>query len=176
MSTTLNKITIRKVFGAIPTVAQNIVDPVTKEKKSVMTLPAELPLMRVYGQATGFRVATSQYGDSAVFKGIFKAVNADTGEVFSAGECCLPKMLESQLSGVLNEADGAEFAFDISAMPSKNAFGYEYKIKSLIEVADAPIISALEEKMGMLALPNKATAPAKAAVKPAAKGGKKGGK
>lgn len=152
---TLNKISIRKVYGAIPTVAQTIVDPVDKTKKTINILEHETPLMRVYGQATGFRVATSQYGDSAVFKGIFKAVNAETGEVFSAGECCLPKMLESQLSGILHQADGAEFAFDISAVPAKNAYGYEYKVQSLIETADAPIINALEEKLGMLALPDR---------------------
>jgi hypothetical protein len=167
-ATTLSKITIKKVFGNIPTITKTITDPVDKTKKDVVMLEEELPLMRVYGQATGFRVATSQYGDSCVFKGVFKAVNAETGEVFTAGECCLPKMLESQLSGVLHESEGAEFAFDIFATPSKNAFGYEYKIKSLMEVADAPVISAIEERLGMLALPNKAAKVAPAA-KPAAK-------
>jgi len=150
---TLSKITVRKVFGAIPTVPREV-EEADGTKKTVMVLEDEMPLMRVYGQATGFRVAPSQYGDSCVFKGIFKAINAETGEMFGAGECCLPKMLESQLSGILGDSDGAEFAFDIFAIPAKNAFGYEYKVKTLIETVDAPIITALEEKMGMLALPD----------------------
>jgi hypothetical protein len=160
---TLTKITIRKVFGVIPTESREIKEA-DGTKKTVMVLPDEIPLMRVYGQANGFRVATSQFGESCVFKGIFKAVNADTGEVFSAGECCLPKMLESQLSGILEDSDGAEFGFDILATPAKNAYGYEYKVKTLIETADAPVISAIEEKIGTLALPHK-----QEAVKPAAK-------
>ena len=61
----------------------------------------------------------------------------------------------------------AEFAFDILATPAKNAYGYEYKIQSLMEVQDAPVISAIEEKLGMLTLPNKAEKPA-----PKAKGKK----
>lgn len=164
---TLSKITIRKVFGAIPTVAREIKEA-DGTKKMVMVLEQEIPLMRVYGQATGFRVATSQYGDSCVFKGIFKAHNADTGEVFSAGECCLPKMLEAQLSGILDESDGAQFAFDIYATPAKNAFGYEYRVKTLIETADAPVITAIEEKIGMLALADHSKKTAEP-VKPAAK-------
>jgi len=169
---TLSKITVRKVFGAIPTVPREVKEA-DGTKKTVMVLEDEMPLMRVYGQATGFRVATSQYGDSCVFKGIFKAINAETGEMFGAGECCLPKMLESQLSGILGDSDGAEFAFDIFAIPAKNAFGYEYKIKTLIETVDAPIITTLEEKMGMLAL----SAPtAKAAPVAAARGKGKGKK
>jgi len=169
---TLSKITVRKVFGAIPTVAREVKEA-DGTKKTVMVLEQETPLMRVYGQATGFRVATSQYGDSCVFKGIFKAVNMDTGEAFGAGECCLPKMLESQLSGILADSEGAEFAFDVFAIPAKNAFGYEYKVKTLIETVDAPVISALEEKMGMLALPGPTEKPAgKPAAKPAAANGK----
>jgi hypothetical protein len=160
-ATTLSKITIRKVFGTIPTKTKTIIDPVDKSKKDIVMLEDDLPLMRVYGQATGFRVATSSFGDSCVFKGAFKAINAETGEVFTAGECCLPKMLESQLSGVLNSAEAAEFAFDVLAVPAKNAFGYEYKVQSLMEVQDAPVISAIEEKLGMLALPNKAQAKGK---------------
>lgn len=168
---TLSKITVRKVFGAIPTVPTEVKEA-DGTKRTVMTLPKEMPLMRVYGQASGFRVATSQYGDSCVFKGIFKAINADTGEMFSAGECCLPKMLESQLSGILGDSDGAEFAFDIYATPAKNAFGYEYKIKTLIETVEAPIITTLEQKMGMLALPKSADSEA-ATSTPTAKSGRK---
>ena len=144
----LSKITIKGVYGDI-------------EKPMV-----ETAIMRVYGQATGYKVATSQYGDSLGFTGIFKAVNAATGEMFNAGKCYLPKIIESQLGGILDGANqGAEFAFDISVVPADNAFGYEYRVHSVIEAVEAPVITALEQKMGMLALPDhdkKAPEPAKA--------------
>lgn len=159
MITPLSKITVRKVYGAIATVSKQITDT-DGSKKTVLVLEQETPLMRVYGQSTGFRVATSQYGDSAVFKGIFKAVNLETGEVFSSGECCLPRMIENQMSGVLEGADAeaVEFGFDVLAVPAKNAYGYEYKVQPLMETVDSPVISAIEQKLGMLALPNKAEA------------------
>lgn len=134
----LSKITIKGVCGTI-----------TPPEK-------ETTIMRVYGQATGYKVATSQFGDSLGFTGVFKAINATTGEVFNAGKCYLPKVIESQLGGILDGASdgGVEFAFDISTVPAENAFGYEYRVRSVIEVAESPVISMLEEKMGMLALPN----------------------
>lgn len=157
----INKITVKSVHGAIRTIIQKFVDPVTKEETEVKVLEKETHLMRVYGQATGYRVATSQYGDTSVFKGVFKAVKPDTGEMFMGGECCLPKSVENQLAAILNQADGAEFAFDVWAIPAKNAYGYEYRVKSVpgVDVAPAPVILALEQRMGMLKLENKAAEP-----------------
>jgi hypothetical protein len=150
----INKLTIKSVFGKIPTIIVKSVDPVTKEESDTKVLEKDLHLMRIYGQATGYRVATSQYGDTSVFKGVFKAVNPATGEMSTAGECCLPKSVENQLAAILNAADGAEFAFDVWAIPAKNAYGYEYRVKSVpgVDVAPAPVILNLEAKMGMLQL------------------------
>lgn len=141
MGSPISKITVAKVYGKIKTEAIKI------GGETKLRLKQETPLMRVFGQTTGFRVATSQYGDAAVFKGIFKGINLETGEEFTAGECCLPKILEAQLSGILEDADGAEFGFDILAVPSTNQYGYEYKVKALLEVADAPALTSLEEKI-----------------------------
>jgi hypothetical protein len=150
----INKLTVKSVFGKIPTIIVKVTDPVSKEVSDVVALEKDLHLMRIYGQATGYRVATSQYGDSSVFKGVFKAINPSTSEISTAGECCLPKSVENQLAAILNAADGAEFAFDVWAIPAKNAYGYEYRVKSVpgVDVAPAPVISALEAKMGMLQL------------------------
>ena len=150
----INKLTVKSVYGAIKTIIVDTVDPVTKEKTQTKVLEKETHLMRIYGQSTGYRTATSQYGDTAVFKGIFKAVNAATGEMFTAGECCLPKSVENQLAAILNDSEGAEFAFDVNAIPAKNAYGYEYRVKSVpgVDTKPAPVIAALEAKMGMLTL------------------------
>jgi hypothetical protein len=150
----INKLTVKSVFGKIPTITVKTTDPVTKEVVETKVLEKDLHLMRIYGQATGYRIATTQYGDSSVFKGVFKAVRPDTGEISTAGECCLPKSVENQLATILNSADGAEFAFDVWAIPASNGYGYEYRVKSVpgVDVAPAPVILALEGKMGMLQL------------------------
>ncbi len=149
----ISKISVAKVYGAIKTTAKMVEDPVTKDKKSITVLEHETPIMRLYGSAHSFRVAQSQYGDSAVFKGIFKAVNAETGQVFSSGECCLPKMIEAQLSELLGSTDAVEFAFDISVHPAKNAYGYEYRLQPLMSVKETPVIAALESKLNLSTLP-----------------------
>jgi hypothetical protein len=134
----LSRITIKTVCGEI-----------AKPSKEVL-------LMRVYGQANGFKVATSQFGDSLGFTGVFKAINAETGEEFSAGKCFLPKIVENQLGGILSgqDSNGVEFAFDIGVKPANNAFGYEYVVRPVLAPVESPVIAALEEKMGkMPALP-----------------------
>jgi hypothetical protein len=130
----LSRITIKTVCGEI-------------KKPTKETL-----LMRVYGQANGFKAATSQFGDSLGFLGVFKAVNADTGEEFRAGKCFLPKVVENQLGGILSGSDnnGVEFAFDIGVKPANNAFGYEYVVRPVLAPVEAPVIEALESKMGKL--------------------------
>jgi len=139
----LSRITIKTVCGEI-------------KKPTVETL-----IMRVYGQANGFKVAASQYGDSLGFTGVFKAINAETGEEFTAGKCFLPKIIENQLGGILGGADnnGVEFAFDIGVKPAENAFGYEYVVRSVLAPVEAPVISALEEKMGKLPMLENKAAP-----------------
>jgi hypothetical protein len=176
MASPISKITIAKVYGKIKT------DAVKIDGETKLRLKEDTPLMRVFGQATGFRIATSQYGDSAVFKGIFKGINLETGEEFTASECCLPKILEAQLSGILQDSEGAEFGFDVHAVPAGNQFGYEYKVKALLPVEDAPALTSLEEKINArLALPapakaNPAALAAPAKASNAAKGGKVKGK
>jgi len=130
----LSRITIKTVVGEIP-----------KPTKETF-------LMRVYGQANDFKVATSQYGDSLGFLGVFKAINAATGEEFTAGKCFLPKIVENQLGGILSgeNAGSVEFAFDIGVKPANNAFGYEYVVRPVLAPVEAPVITALEEKMGKL--------------------------
>lgn len=173
----INKLTVKSVYGAIRTILVDVTDPVTKEKTQQKVLEKDEHLMRIYGQSTGYRIASSQYGDSSVFKGVFKAINPSTGETFTAGECCLPKTVEGQLAAILDSAEGAEFAFDVWAVPAKNAYGYEYRVKTVpgVDAKPAPVITALEQRMGMLALENKPNADEESSNPPASnkKGGKK---
>lgn len=148
MSNLLSKISVATVYGRIKTAIKDV----DGEQKKY--LPAPVALMRVIGQCTGFEVKTSQYGDSLKFSGSFKAINLETGEVYHSGACFLPTVLESQLGGVLDSVDsGVEFAVDIAAVPAENSFGYEYRVKTLLEVQEAPVLAAIEQKIAHLALP-----------------------
>ena len=137
----LSRITIKTVYGDI-----------TKPTK-------ETHLMRVYGQCTGFKTASSQYGDSLGFMGQFKAINAVTGEAFTASKCYLPKIVETALGAALQapDSEAVEFAFDISIKPAQNAFGYEYVVRPVIQPKESAVMAALEAEMGMLQLDDKST-------------------
>lgn len=144
IATPLNKISVKSVFGAIP------VQAVKEDGKDVLRLPAAIVVMRVIGQATGYEVKQSDFGDSLKFKGTFKAWNLDTGEVFNSSACFLPNIVEGQLGAVLDEHDAVEFAFDIGVVPAKNANGYEYRVKPLVAATEAPVFAALEAKIAPL--------------------------
>jgi len=137
----LSRLTVKTVFGDID--------------KEIVKKAKKLHLMRVYGQANGFKVATSQYGDSIGFIGQFKAANPETGEMYRSGKCFLPKVVENLLAGALQgeNTEGVEFAFDLFAVPGDNAFGYEYRVETVVEVAESPVLASLEAKMLSLPAP-----------------------
>lgn len=159
----VSKISVATVYGKIKTVIRK-----NEDGEEVKTLLEPVQLMRVIGQATGYAVKTSQFGDSLKFSGIFKATNLETGEVYRSGACFLPKVFEAALGGVLDSVEsGAEFALDIAAIPAKNAFGYEYRVRPLLETVETPTLLSIEARIeGVLQLTNKeAAAPAKKSAK-----------
>lgn len=171
----VSKVTVSTVYGKIKTTIKKT------EEGDIRILEKDTMLMRLFGQATGYQVKTSQYGDSLQFEGIFKAINAETGEIFRSGKCFLPKVFESHLGGLLDQIEtGAEFALDIYAIPANNAFGYEYRVRPLLEVQESPVLARLESLVygtPQLAAPAP-TAPAEGtteAPKDSGKSGKKGG-
>ncbi|HEY6018368.1 MAG TPA: hypothetical protein VIY48_00250 [Candidatus Paceibacterota bacterium] len=144
----LNKISVATVYGRIKT----IIKEVDGEPKKMLEAP--VMVMRVIGHATGYEVKSSQYGDSLAFKGTFKATNLETGEISHSGQCFLPNVMADQLGSVLDQVDsGAEFAVDVAAVPANNVFGYEYRVKPLLEVKESPILAALEARIEAPALP-----------------------
>jgi len=162
IATPLNKISVKSVFGAVP------VKPGTDEDgKHFVRLEAPIILMRVIGQASGYEIKTSEYGESLKFKGMFKAYNLDTGEIFSSAACFLPSIVEGQLGEILAKMDGGavEFAFDVGAVPAGNAHGYEYRVQPLIAAAESPVLASIESKLPPLplALENKSEPTTKAA-------------
>lgn len=133
----LKKISVKGVFGDFV--------PVTKDRI----------LVRIWGRTHEKELCNTQFGDSVRFKGVFKAANAETGEIFRAGELFLPGIAESLLSGALDGAgaNAVEFAFDIGVKQDKTvAVGYIYTVKPVVKMEEDQGMMALEEKMGKLAL------------------------
>jgi hypothetical protein len=167
----VSKISVATVYGKIKTIIKTIEGKDGAE--DIRVLEAPVMLMRIIGHATGFEVKTSQYGDSLKFSGIFKAVNLETGEVYRSGACFLPSVMEQALGGILDQVEGgAEFALDVGAIPAKNAFGYEYRVRPLLETAETPVLKSIEDRIGGLLAIAAPVAAEAASDKPATKGKK----
>lgn len=104
---------------------------------------------RIYGRANGFEAKDGgSMGISYAFKGEFIGVNAD-GEETSAPQCFLISPADTLLVQALKDAEGApvEFAFDFYVSPKETAIlGYEYKVKSVLEVQKSQPLLSLTSK------------------------------
>ena len=136
----------------------------TVDKKALFSLPVgeSLPVMRVFGVATGVEAGTSSMGDWECLTGEFKAINTD-GEVFYSGKAFLPGAGHSVVAGKLlgNGADGVEFVYDFAAQADKpgskpSATGYTYAVLPVIEQATESRIKRLEAQIEATNLPQHA--------------------
>lgn len=154
----LKRITVKTVYGAVD------LEALLKAKDKT------IPLMQVWGVAARGKVATSQYGESIGFLGIFKAVNIGTGEIFRAPKFYAPRGLEEEIAGamgdVLNAPRQVSFGFTISvSYDPESATKYVYTWDSIANTQESEPMLALEAalaksgtvKKAALALP----APAK---------------
>lgn len=129
----ITKITTRKI-GAVP----------SKDE------PSEL--FQVVGIATGIQAGESQFGEWKAFIGTFKAVNLQTGEVFTSGKLFLPSVASNYLAGFLGGSDSVEFALQVNSIPSDNVIGYEYTVEPLIDFAEPKALAELSKRAGIKAL------------------------
>lgn len=103
-------------------------------------------------------------------KGTFEGVRADETATISSGVCWLPGGIAEMVTEKLREdnAGPVEFAFEISVRRAKNPVGYEYIVKSLINVSASDPLSFLrsqieQEKPKQLAAPAEGIKKTKAA-------------
>lgn len=101
-ATAIKKISIKNVMGASG--AKAMIPHIGKV------------VCAVAGTTSGYRVANSQYGESLGFQGQFAAVNALTGEQFTANEAFFPRSLEDTLKARLAGAPGMEVEFQAEVL------------------------------------------------------------
>lgn len=140
--TPLKKITSANVMGSVLELLRGMdteENPLPKKKS--------IELFDVYGQVTGIRTGTSQFGDWTMLTGNFEAVRLDTGEVFAAREAGIPEPILSAVVDALKEHDTIDLAVRICAhkrvdeLKAENS--YEFTCKMITEVKPNQALSDL---------------------------------
>ncbi len=158
------KITM-KTIGAQPA-------PRTVEKKA--------DLAHIYGRADRVNEGSTLYGIFHKYKGVFKAVNLSTGEVFQSSNLLLPEIADGILlaemlaagatlgkektakdaeqSGEKVKGNPIEFAVCIGVIPQEtkdgSGRGYQFTAKPIVESTTADPLAHLESKLKSLAAPS----------------------
>lgn len=126
-------------------------------------------LCSIYGITTGYIAGATEYGEFLKFRGNFRGVNTETGEIQNAPQVILPthigEMLRAQLEG---GAQSVQFAFDIGArFDASSLTKYVYELASTLPAAENDPLAAIElaiaEQLKLEAptqAPSPATAPA----------------
>lgn len=120
--------------------------------EKLMAIPGEhkvLPLANIIGQATGFEVGGTDFGEYVKFRGQFRGTNLETGEQTDAPAVILPahlgNVLRSALEGKTDDVRSVDFAFGISARyDASAATKYIYDCRSLMAPAASDPLAALE--------------------------------
>lgn len=163
-ATQIKKLSVATVCGKI-------------DAKAVLNSAAPIALMTIYGMAVGTKDGTSSFGDWTALQGQFKAVNADTGEVFESAQCFLPEVALIPLRVALAAGDSRSVRFAIKlyvrAATNTKPGGsvYEYTFENVLAPTEDDPLLALEREMqaqGLLPAPTAdagapASAPAAAA-------------
>lgn len=137
------------------------------------TIKAKIDLCHIYGRADRVNEGQTVYGIFHKYKGIFKAVNLETGEIYQSGNLLLPEIADAILlqgmldagatlgkektakdaetSGERVKGDPIEFALCIGAVPQESkdgtGRGYSLTAKPLFESQTADPLAGIESKL-----------------------------
>lgn len=148
------KISVAKVAGKVTA-------------KRILEAGGNLKLATFAGIATDIKSGVSDFGEWEALSGQFRAINAETGEVFDSAVCFLPdvalNLVKAQLAG---GAKAVEFAFEVSAVEDESvSVGYSYRASPLLEVSEDDPMQRLMAKVPTfapaLSAPAEEKAPAK---------------
>jgi hypothetical protein len=168
----IKKLSSKSVIGNVKKIAMEEFYLKNDVEKPNPDAKSELSLYTIYGRCRGIKTGTGDNGDWVSFEGDFKATRDIDGEVFRAPRAFISEPAAGMLQAALEAGDTVELAFNVSIVPSNNAYGYEYRCAPLLEVKETDDMLALEKKIQLrLDAPKSATAP-----KTKAKGKAKGKK
>jgi hypothetical protein len=152
-----------------PELVKKISLKVVNDGEDIKAPDAPVDFFTVIGVVQGFKVVSSQYGDSIGFLGNFEAIRATDGKRFMSGTLYLPSMLSDILHAAVRsaQADDADATVKVAGVvglkPSKKAaVGYEYTFRPLIDVVPVDALADLRAVVAG-ALPAPTTSDASAA-------------
>lgn len=127
-----------------------------KERMAKLLTVDRMIMMTVVGIANGYTIKEGKDGrePSILLSGSFKATDYESGKVFRAGRCYLPKMASSLIAGMFSkETSEIQFGFVISARYDADSITqYVYEVESLMEPSESDAVELLEKSFGSLAL------------------------
>lgn len=150
----VKKITARDVMGKtlekveinVPVLNEDNTPVLDKDGEPVMRkakVVQERDMYAVFGNASGHRVAKSNFGDTMVFVGNFEARRIADGEIFISTECIFPPIaIDLATSAYMREKAknpdvSVEFAFVIGVTPDASGTeGFKFTCKP-IKVGEA---------------------------------------
>lgn len=109
----------------------------------------EISLMQVFGQATGTKGGTSDYGDWECLLGSFEATNLENGDTFRAAQLFMPDVAHEPIAQAIKLATNGivDFAVEIIAVKdSESSVGYSYSMKPLVDAEESDPLKILREK------------------------------
>jgi hypothetical protein len=109
-----------------------------------------VPLYVIDGQASGYTIKNSQFGESYCFDGEFTGVNLQTGEVGISTKCFLQRPVDQMLANELDKrTDGGVVTakVKVGVKPHTGERGYEYvtevSIKGMEDAVESKKLAAL---------------------------------
>lgn len=137
------------------------------------TVTEKKELAHIYGRADRVNEGSTTYGIFHKYKGEFKAVNLETGEIYRASSLLLPEIADGLLLAQMMEAgatlgkektgdkaetagervkgDPVEFAVCIGVSPAENkdgtGRGYQFTAKPIIESQVADPLESIEARI-----------------------------
>ena len=160
MAKLLKKLSSKAVSGNIKKIVQatktELVDGI-ETTVQMYKEDDEVKLLTIFGTANDVKTGQGAFGEWVAFQGQFEAINAITGEEFTARQCHLPEPWSAELHGQLKtakivEAEGGamaslEFAIHVNVIvvidKDDQSIGYEYRSDSAIKQEPSPALSRL---------------------------------
>lgn len=138
----LKKITVKDVCGR--TKAPSVPSDAAKGTKA-----KDMLLMTVMGLVTRVSHGEGNYGLWTKLHGQFEAVRIEDGEIFTAGACILPDVVNDMIAAQMSQADinTLEFAVDVGVREHDSPIGYEYYAEPLISMEESNPLNGIREKI-----------------------------
>ena len=140
-------------------------DPKDGSTKQVMPEDGtSLPIIKISGEASSAESGETPLGAYTLLLGQFIGQDLTTGELFSSKKCILPDYIGSELGAALlyagENGQSVNFAFEIVVkQKASSVTGYEYGIKSLMNIEPTDTAKRLMQLAGIVAKPQQLAAP-----------------